>query len=380
MAEPGAALIGTGFIGPVHLEALRRLGIPVVGVLGSSRDRSRQGAAALGLPRAYASLDELLADPAVQVVHITSPNAAHFEQARRSLEAGRNVVCEKPLAVTSAQTAELVALAERSGRVAAVNYNLRFYPLAIEARERRRRGDLGEVLHVSGAYVQDWLLHADDFNWRVLAEQAGETRAIGDIGTHWLDLLTFIGGLEVEAVCADLATFLPERRRPAGPVQTFSGAAAAETVPVRIDTEDYGSVLLRFVGGARGALTVSQMTAGRKNCLRYELAGSAGALAWDSERPNELWLGHRDRANELLLKDPALLSAPARAATAYPGGHNEGFPDTFKQLYRAVYADIRAGRPAAEPAYPTFADGHREALLCEAIAKSARERRWVDLP
>jgi len=378
MTEPGAALIGTGFIGPVHVEALRRIGVPVVGILGSSPERSRQGAAALGIARAYASLDELLADAAVQVVHITSPNAAHYEQARRSLEAGRHVVCEKPLALTSSETAELVRVAERSGKVAAVNYNIRFYPLAIEARERVRRGDLGAVYHVTGAYVQDWLLRATDFNWRVLADQAGTTRAVGDIGTHWLDLLTYISGRAVEAVCADLATFLPFRQRPVGSVQTFtSGGPPAETTSVQIETEDYASILLRFAGGGHGVLTVSQLTAGRKNSLRYEIAGSDGALAWDSERPNELWLGHRESPNELLLRDPALLSEPARAAASYPGGHNEGFPDTFKQLYRAVYADIRAGRPAAEPTYPTFADGHREAILCEAILRSHREQRWV---
>lgn len=378
MAEPGAALIGTGFIGPVHVEALRRIGVPVVGVLGSSPERSRQGAAALGIPRAYASLDELLADDAVQVVHITSPNAAHYEQARRSLEAGRHVVCEKPLALKSTETAELVRVAERSGKVAAVNYNVRFYPLAIEARERVRRGELGAIYHVTGAYVQDWLLRATDFNWRVLANRAGETRAIGDIGTHWLDLLTSISGRAVEAVCADLATFLPTRQRPVGSVQTFTSAGSpAETTSVPIETEDYASILLRFAGGVHGVLTVSQVVAGRKNSLRYEIAGAKGALAWDGERPNELWIGHRDRPNELLLRDPALLSEPARAAASYPGGHNEGFPDTFKQLYRAVYADIRAGRPSAEPTYPTFADGHREVILCEAILRSHHEQRWV---
>ncbi|HEY8744038.1 MAG TPA: Gfo/Idh/MocA family oxidoreductase, partial [Chloroflexota bacterium] len=317
MAEPGVALIGTGFIGPVHVEALRRIGVPVVGVLGSSPERSRQGAAALGVARAYASLDELLADAAVQVVHITSPNSAHYEQARRSLEAGRHVVCEKPLALTSAETGALVALAARSGRVAAVNYNLRFYPLAIEARERVLRGDIGTVLHITGSYVQDWLLNESDFNWRVLADQAGATRAVGDIGTHWLDLLSYIGGVEIEAVCADLATFLPVRQRPLGSVQTFTSGQSTSggTAPVAIQTEDYGSILLRYRGGAHGSVTVSQVMAGRKNCLRYEIAGSKGALAWESERPNELWLGHRERANELLLRDPALMSAVAARYT-----------------------------------------------------------------
>lgn len=379
MAEPRAAVIGTGFIGPVHVEALRRIGIPVQGVLGSSAERSRQGASALGVPRAYESLDAVLADGSVSVVHITSPNRSHYEQARRCLEAGRHVVCEKPLAVTSRETSELAALATSTGLVAAVNYNLRFYPLAIEARERVRRGDLGRVLHVAGGYVQDWLVKETDFNWRVLAAHAGETRAIGDIGTHWMDLVTYILGAEIEAVCADLSTFFPVRQRPVGSVQTFAGdlQAPPATAPVEIDTEDYGSVLLRFRGGARGCLTVSQVTQGRKNCLRYEIAGSGSALAWDSERPNEIWVGHRDGPNELLLRDPSLLTEQARAFTSYPGGHNEGFPDTFKQLYRAVYEDIRVGKASRPAPYPTFEDGHREVLLCEAIIKSHRERRWA---
>lgn len=377
MTEPGVAVIGTGFIGPVHVEALRRLGIPVVGVLGSSAARSQTAAAALGINKGYSSLDAVLADPAVTVVHITSPNSAHYEQAKRCLEAGRHVICEKPLAMTSAQTSELVAIAAASGRVAAVNYNIRSYPLAIEARERIRRGDLGEIRHVTGSYVQDWLLYDTDFNWRVLAEQAGDTRAIGDIGTHWMDLVSFVIGQEISSVCADLATFMPVRRRPLGSVQTFtSGLTAENTAPVSITTEDYGSVLLRFGKGARGVLTVSQVTAGRKNCLRFEVAGSKGSLAWDSERPNELWLGHRDEPNQVLLRDPSLLTEAARGATSYPGGHNEGFPDTFKQLYRAVYADIRAGKPSATPNYPTFADGDREVRLCEAIVASHRAQAW----
>jgi predicted dehydrogenase len=381
MAEPGVAVIGTGFIGPVHVEALRRIGVPIVGILGSSPERSRQGAAALGVQRAFDSLDELLHDEAVQVVHITSPNGAHFAQARQSLLAGRHVVCEKPLAMTSLETSDLVAIAKQSGKVAAVNYNIRFYPLTLEARERVARGDIGKVMHITGGYVQDWLLKETDFNWRVLTEQAGETRAVGDIGTHWMDLVTHICDDEIESVCSDLATFLPVRQRPTGSVQTFTSGAAAptETIPINIKTEDYGSILLRFKSGARGSLTVSQVAAGRKNCLRFEIAGAKGSVAWNGEQPNELWLGNRDRPNELLIKDPSLMAEGARGFASYPGGHAEGFPDTFKQLYRAVYVDIRAGRPSVPASYPTFEDGHREVLLCEAIVKSHREQRWVTL-
>lgn len=246
-------------------------------------------------------------------------------------------------------------------------------------RQRIADGQIGRVYHVTGSYVQDWLLYDTDFNWRVLADQAGALRAVADIGTHWLDLVTWMTGLEVESVCADLRTFLPVRRRPTGSVETFAGkeGAPVETVPVVIDTEDYGSILLRFRGGASGVTTVSQVAAGRKNCLRFEVAGSKGNLAWDSERPDELWVGHRDRPNELLRRDPSLLSPAARATTSYPGGHAEGFPDTFKQLFRAIYAYIATGDYRAPRPFPTFDDGHREALLCEAVLASQRRGEWV---
>src|SRR5581483_4694071 len=252
MGSPSIALIGTGFIGPVHVEALRRLGRPIAGLLGSSPARARGQAEALGIVRVYTGLDELLADRAVGSVHITSPNRHHFEQCRRALRAGKHVICEKPLAMSARETAELVAMVEQSQVVAAVCYNVRFYPLGLEAGARIAAGEIGDVFHITGGYVQDWLLYDTDFNWRVLAGEGGALRAVADIGTHWLDLIQFVTGLKIEGVCADLCTMLPERRRPKGSVETFSGkkGTAAETEPVAIDTEDYGSVLLRFGGGA----------------------------------------------------------------------------------------------------------------------------------
>ncbi|MCI0458796.1 MAG: Gfo/Idh/MocA family oxidoreductase [Gemmataceae bacterium] len=380
MAQTGTAVVGTGFIGPVHVEALRRLGRPVVGLLGSSPEKSQGAAAALGVPRGYAIFEELLADPAVTVVHLASPNRLHFPQCRAALAAGKHVLCEKPLAMTARETAELADLAATVPLVAAVCYNVRFYPLCLEARERIAAGQLGRVYHVTGSYVQDWLLYDTDFNWRVLAEEGGALRAVADIGTHWLDLMQSITGLKVVRVCADLLTVLPVRRRPKGSVETFQSKLRqeVETEEVAITTEDYGSILLHFEGGVSGCFTVSQVTAGRKNCLRFEVAGSRGALAWDSERPNELWLGHRERANEVLPRDPALLQPAVRPFANYPGGHNEGFPDTFKQLFRAVYDYIDRGDWQAPRPFPTFADGHREVELCEAILTSQRERRWVE--
>jgi len=381
MKKIGAAVVGTGFIGPVHVEGLQRASVRVTGILGNSPEKSRRSAEALGLAKGYPDLAALLADPDVDAVHVTTPNRVHLEQVRAALAAGKHVMCEKPLAMTPAESAELVRLARKSGREAAVNYNIRYYPLCREAADRVRKGELGRVYHVTGGYIQDWLFHDTDYNWRVLADEGGALRAVADIGTHWIDLVLAITGLEVEAVCADLQTVHPVRRRPKGEVETFTGklSKAGDTEPVSISTEDAGSILLRFKGGAKGSFLVSQVSAGRKNCVRFEIAGSKEALAWSSERPEELWIGHRDKANEILVKDPALAGDLARGSMSYPGGHAEGFPDSFKQLYRSFYGYIAAGDFSASRPYPTFEDGHREIVLCDAILRSHRESRWVSV-
>jgi predicted dehydrogenase len=378
MPEIAAAVVGTGFIGVVHVEALRRLGIPVLGVVGSSVERARAKADAMGIP-VYASFEDMLADPRVTVVHITTPNYLHFPQVKAAIAAGKHVVCEKPLAMTSAESAELLRLAAEAGIIHAVNFNIRFYPLCQHARALVQAGEIGAPRIIQGSYLQDWLMLPTDWNWRLEPALGGELRAVADIGSHWLDLTTFITGEKVSAVMADLATFIPVRRKPTRPIDTFTGkeVTVAETIDQPIHTEDYASILLRFASGARGVLTVSQVSPGRKNRLSFEIDGERSALAWDSERPEELWLGRRETASGLLLRDPALLLPAARGATDYPGGHAEGFPDTFKQLYKAVYRAVAAGAPLATPDYPTFADGHEELLLGEAILRSAREERWV---
>ena len=377
LSEIGAAVVGTGFIGVVHVEALRRLGVQVHGVVGSSQDRAKVRSRELGLPPAYESFKAMLADPRVEVVHITSPNHLHHEHASAALRAGKHVVCEKPLAMTAVESAELLQLAEQSGRVHAVNFNLRFYPLCRHVRGLVKQGELGDIRLISGHYLQDWLLLDTDWNWRLEPELGGGLRAVADIGSHWMDLTTFLAGKRITSVMADLATFIKTRRQPAGPVETFTTDHGGKTVAREIHTEDSAMILLRYEDETRGALTVSQVSPGRKNSLVFEIDGSTSAAAWNSERPDELWLGHRGRPNEILLRDPALLNEDARAATSLPGGHAEGFADTFKALYAAVYGAVAQGRPG--DGYPTFADGHDEMLVCDAVARSSRERRWVDV-
>jgi len=381
MYDFGTAVIGTGFIGPVHIEALRRIGANVVGIADVDTAKAHQVASFWGLEKTYGTLDEVLADDDVQVVHLCTPNFLHYGMAKQALLAGRHVICEKPLAMNSTETAELVVLAKETGLAAMVDYNLRYYPLSIEARDMVQRGDVGQVFSVCGSYVQDWLFYDTDYNWRVVSKEGGASRAVADIGTHWIDLVHAITGLDIEAVCADLKTVHPIRKRPTGEVETFSGKVTrvVPTEDVDINTEDYGCIMIRFVGGAVGCLWVSQVTAGRKNCLRYEIAGSKLALAFESESPNQLWIGHRERANEVLLRDPGLVSDAARKAITYPGGHNEGFPDSMKQAFKSFYDYVSAGDLQAAPTFPTFADGHREVVVVEAILKSAQEQRWVEL-
>jgi predicted dehydrogenase len=380
MHDLRAAVVGLGFVGRAHVEAIRTLGIPIQGLLGSSPSRTEEACRAFGLKRAYSSLDELASDPTVDVVHICTPNHLHCEFTKTLLDAGKHVMCEKPLAMNSKESAALVARARKRKLVGGVTYNLRYYPLCQEARALVKRGAIGEPRLVHGSFLQDWLLYPTDWNWRLEPELGGELRAVSDIGTHWLDLAMWITGKRVTELCADLATVIAVRHRPRTRVETFQ--QKIKELPadeVRIKTDDYASVLLRFQGSLRGVMTVSQVSAGRKARLWFEVDGSEASLAWHSESPNTLWIGHRDQPNESMMKDPALMSPETRGYSAYPGGHTEGYPDTFFQLFKDFYGYIAAGNLSAPRTFPTFDSGHMEMVLCDAIAASAKTRRWVSI-
>lgn len=375
-----AAVIGLGFVGRSHLESLRRIPIPVHGILGSNVERTISSAKALAVPCAYTSFDELAADATVTAVHICTPNYLHFDEASRLLRAGKHVLCEKPLALNAKESAELVKIAREEKRAAAVAYNLRYYPLCHEARALIASGAIGKPQLVHGSFLQDWLLHPNDWNWRLEPNLGGPLRAVSDIGTHWLDLMMWLTDRKVTEVCADLATVIPVRQRPRGRVESFGKSDASEHDPVSISTDDYASVLLHFEGGLHGAMSVSQVSPGRKARLYFEIDGTEGSLVWNSEEPNTLWIGRRDAANEVVPKDPALMSPSARGYAAYPGGHAEGYPDTFAQLFRDFYKYIDLGDFSAARTFPTFETGHDEMILCDAIAESAQNRAWVSVP
>jgi len=372
-----AAVIGAGFVGRAHIESLRRQGIPVLGVLGSSRDRAAESARALRIDRAYSSLDELAKDKEVDVVHICTPNHLHAEQTTVLMRAGKHVMCEKPLAMNTKESAQLIDLARKENRVGGVTYNLRYYPLCQQARASVDAGAIGEPRLVHGSFLQDWLLYPTDWNWRLETQLGGDLRAVSDIGTHWMDLTSWVTARRITEVCADLATVIPVRQKPRGRVETFQEGGKAASDAVKIATDDYASVLVHYEGNLRGVFTVSQVSAGRKARLWFEVDGSEGSLAFDTENPNTLWIGRRKQANEEMMKDPSLMDPAARGYSVYPGGHTEGYPDTFAQLFKDFYAYIEAGDFAAKRRFPTFETGHVEMVLCDAIAVSGRERRWV---
>ncbi len=381
MKRLNVGVIGTGFIGPAHIEALRRTGLAdVVALADINADVAKAKAEELSVPQSYGDYKALLAEPDIDIVHICTPNNLHFSMSKEAMEAGKHVVCEKPLAMDSAEAEELIRVAKATGVVNAIHFNIRFYPVIHHVKAMIESGELGEILAVNGSYQQDWLFYETDYNWRLEPEYSGDSRAIADIGSHWLDSVEFMTGLKVEKVCADFATFHPIRKKPLKPLETYSGKLLTpeDYADVPIGTEDYATVLLRFEGKAHGSLTVNQVAAGRKNRCYFEIYGSKKSAIIDTERCNEVWIGRRDGNNELLLRDPSLLQPSARAIASFPGGHNEGFPDTSKQLFKKLYSYILNGRSGAVE-YPTFEAGARELVLCERIVDSARKDSWVEI-
>lgn len=380
MTKIQTAVIGTGFVGRVHVEAIRRLGeVELAAIADQSEDLARKFGEQLGVERALGDYHKLLADPQIQAVHVCTPNNLHYPVVKDAVNAGKAVLCEKPLAVSVKEASELTDLARSKKVVNATSYNLRFYPLVQHMRRMVATGELGEVLAVQGTYSQDWLFYDTDYNWRLEPGAGGKSRAMADIGSHWCDMVEHVTGVKITALCAELATFHPIRKKPKKPIETYAGKLLQpedyEDRP--IETEDFGGILLRLGNRARGALTINQVAAGRKNRLLLEIYGTKRGVAWDGENPNELWIGRRDGNNELVVKDPSLLEPAARAYADLPGGHAEGYGDTFKQLFRRFYAAVRDPAQASE--IPTFAAGLRQLQLVEAVLQSSANRTWIDL-
>jgi len=377
MKKINAVIFGTGFMGRVHTEGLRRLGnVEVAGIAARTPDQARRFADELSIDRATGDYRELLGDPAVDAVHICTPDDLHFPMAMAALAAGKHVLCEKPLATSVAEAREMIRRAREKNLAHCTFHNLRYYPQVQNMRRMCEAGELGDIQVVQGTYSQDWLLYDTDWNWRI---EVGPSRAFADIGTHWCDMVEHVTGLRISALCADLQTFLKTRKKPKGSVETFTGktSAAAEFSEVPITTEDFGSMILRLGDTARGAMTVSQVSTGRKNRLFVEIYGSKASVAWNGEQPDELWIGQRNAPNQIVVKDPSLLKDKARSYADLPGGHSEGYDDTFKQVFRRFYR--RVADPGAPIEYPTFEDGLRQLEILDAVLASSRSRAWVDM-
>lgn len=381
MASLRAAVVGTGFVGAQHVEALRRIpGVEVVAVAASRDERAASAAKALGVPRASGDWRAVVADDGVDVVHVCVPNDLHVDVASAALEAGKHVVCEKPLAVDVAGGSRLAELAARSDRVAVLCHNYRFYAMAAELRARVRDGSLGEIHAVHGHYLQDWLLSPTNTNWRIDPARGGASRAIADIGSHWVDLAETVTGRRLDAVVAQIA--IVHARRPAYEgVETFSGSDGHPDRAWRtVGTEDQASLLLRFDGGLHGALVLSQVSAGHKNDLTLTVDGEQASATWRQERPDELVVGHLGRPTEVVPRAPGSLGAGAADLARLPAGHGEGWADGLRNLLDAAYATIRGEhRGEAAVPLPTFQDGVRHLRFVEAALASASEERWVHI-
>lgn len=368
----GVAIIGAGMMGEVHTRAARLAGANVRGVVASSPERGFHAAERLGIDRAYSSAEEAIGDAGVSVVHVCTPNASHFSLALAALEAGKHVICEKPLA-TSAKDAETLALAARaSGRVAAVPFVYRYHPMVREARALIQDGCVGAFQLIHGSYLQDWLLGETDTNWRVDASVGGPSRAFADIGSHWCDLVEWVTGERFESVVASLQTTVAER--PEGTVKSFTAAApGAETQ--KVATEDIAGALLRTHSGVLATLTVSQVSAGRKNRLWFEVDGAKTSLVFDQEEPERLWVGDRDGAR-LLVRDPSRGSAEQRRLATLPAGHAQGYAQCFEAFVADTYATIRG---ESREGLPTFDDGFRSARIVDAVLASSKANGWVTI-
>jgi predicted dehydrogenase len=380
MRKLKTAIIGTGFMGKVHAEGIRRLGnVEIAAVAASSDQKARAFADSIGVERATGDYKTLLADASLDAVHVLTPNALHYSMCKAALEAGKHVLCEKPFTMTSAEARELVSLAAAKGLANALEHNLRYYPVVQQIRCMIEAGDLGEILIVQGTYSQDWLLYDTDWNWRIESKDNGKLRAMGDIGSHWMDMIQHLTGQPITALCAELATFHKTRKRPKGSVETFTGKTLQpedyQNVP--IDTEDYGAVLLHLGERGRGAFTVSQMSAGRKNMFTFDIYGTKSGVSWNQERPDELWIGHRNAPNQIIIKDGSLMYPKAAAFADLPGGHSEGYDDSHKQVFKRFYARVADKSAAVE--YPTFEDGVRGMHLLEKVLESAGKRAWVEV-
>lgn len=375
MKEYKAAVIGAGFIGAVHVEMLRRLGNVHVVALCDAVDVEKK-AANLHIENAYDDYKKMMDEQKPDAVHICTPNNTHYDIAKYAIEKGIHFICEKPFTTTVEQARELVELAEERGIIGAINFHNRLYPIPNEMHQMVCRGEIGDLFSVHGGYVQDWLMYDTDYSWRLEKGQVGKTRAIADIGSHWMDLAEFVTGGKIKRVNAVFRTVHPLRKKPIGKVETFQTITDASYEKISIDTEDEAVVMFEMESGAIGTAIISMVFAGKKNTTTLSIAGSKKSLEWNSENLNDLWIGYRNKPNEILTKDASLMHSEAAELASYPSGHVEGFPDAFKNVFRQFYDSF--GKDKVYD-FACLKDGLREMILSDCVFESAMRRTWVEV-
>jgi len=374
------AVIGTGYIGVVHLEMLRRIpDVEITAVADTNETLARKAAEKLKIPRVFPTVDKLLADGDVDVVHNCAPNNVHFDINVAAIQAGKEVLSEKPLSLNSEESSRLLALAAKHGTLTGIDFCYRYFPVVQEAAARVRRGDLGEVRAFAGHFLQDWLFFDTDYSWRLDPAVAGAANVVADLGSHWCDLVQFITGRKIVEVMAELHTCIPRRRRPLGGSLSFASGKAASSEEVEVKLDDYASLFLRLDNGARGNFTTCQVAAGRKVDIELQVFGSKESYAWSHVSPNALWVGHREKANEVFYESPALQTEGTRKYAALPTGHPMGYHDAMYNLFRDYYEALgakRAGRPY-ETTFPDFRTGHEMMCVIDAAVASHQSRTWT---
>jgi len=375
-------VIGTGYIGMVHLEMLRRLGgVEVVAVADTNRNLARGAADKFGIGRVYENAEAIITDREVEVVHDCAPNNVHFDINAKAIRAGKELLSEKPLALDSIESAELLELAKKHGTLTGIDFCYRYYPVVQEAAARTRRGDLGEVRAFVGHFLQDWLFFETDYSWRLDPKVAGQANVVADLGSHWFDLVQFITGQKIVEVMAELHTCLPKRRKPKAGPSSFGAGEAGDSEEVAITLDDYASLFLKLENGARGSFTTCQAAAGRKVDIEIQVFGSKESYAWSHVHPNALWIGHREKANEVFYESSLQQIEETRKYATLPTGHPLGYHDAVFNLFRDYYEALaakRAGKPY-KATFPDFGTGHEMMCVIDAAVRSDKSGRWVEV-
>ncbi len=371
-------LIGTGYIGKVHLEALSRIGdVRVLSVTDTNKKMAEESAALYGIPSIANDSNEIIQNPEIDVIHNCTPNKYHHNITKEALLAGKQVLSEKPLSISLADAEELVDLAVRKKAITGVHFCYRYYPVVQEMASRIRNNSLGDVRLVTGTWFQDWLSKDTDYSWRLDKSESGDSNITADLGSHWFDLIQFVTGLKVKEVMGDMKTIIPVRKRPKRQVLAFEKAADLEYDEVQMELEEYSAVLFRLSNDAPGSFTTSQVCNGRKSDTEFQIYGKENSLAWNHNKSNELWIGHRDKPNETLIESPLLQQKDTQKYATLPAGHPLGYHDAVLNMFKDYYQAVENNTSDEGSDRPTFRTGYDEMKILDAIVRSVKEKSWI---